>query len=90
MLLFLGLHNSSLGLSCFTGRSYMTVFRAMKRLLLSLRERAQSVRMNVAVESDEVYVTAGLKGGNNSHRIKRLGRKPRRRGLKRRGRGVWS
>jgi len=41
------------------------------------------------VEVDEVYVTAGLKGRNNSRRIKRLGRRLRRRGLRRRGRGTW-
>jgi transposase-like protein len=46
--------------------------------------------MSGAVESDEVYVTAGLKGRNNSQSIKRLGRKPRRRWLRRRGRGRWS
>ncbi|MBS7279706.1 MAG: transposase, partial [Candidatus Freyarchaeota archaeon] len=34
--------------------------------------------------------TAGLKGRNNSQRIKRFGREPRRRGLKRRGRGTWN
>jgi len=35
-----------------------------------------------AVESDEVYVTAGLKNRNNSERIRRIGRKPRRRDLR--------
>jgi transposase len=89
MLLFLGLHNSGLGLSWLLDRRYMPVFRALKRLMLSLRG-PQPVRMDGAVESDEVYVTAGLKGRNNSHRIKRLGRRPRRRGLRRRGRGTWS
>ena len=89
MLLFLGLHNSGLGLSWFMDRSYMTVFRAVKGLMLTLRREAQPVRMGGAVESDEVYVTAGLKGRNNSHRIQRLGRRPRRRGLRRRGRGTW-
>ena len=46
--------------------------------------------MNGVVESDEIYVSAGLKDRNNSRRIKHLGRKPRCRGLKRRGRGAWS
>ena len=45
--------------------------------------------MRGCVESDEIYVTAGLKGRNNSQRIKRIGRRPGRRGLKRRGRGTW-
>ena len=41
--------------------------------------------MGGVVECDEVYVTAGLKGRNNGGRIEGLGRRPRRRGLKRRG-----
>jgi len=89
ILLFLGLHNSGLGLSWLMDRSYMTVFRAVKGLMLSLKEETQPVKMDGAVESDEVYVTAGLKGRNNSRRIKGLGRRPRRRGLRRRGRGTW-
>lgn len=47
-------------------------------------------RMDGAAEVGETYVTVGLKGGSNSRRIERLGRKLRRRGLKRRGRGSWS
>jgi transposase-like protein len=38
------------------------------------------------VEGDEVYLTAGLKGRAGRHKLKRT---PRRRGLKRRGRGTW-
>jgi hypothetical protein len=49
----------------------------------------QPVKMGEDVECDELYVTAGLKGRNNNMRIKRLGREPRCRGLKRRGRGTW-
>jgi len=90
ILLFLGLHNSDLGLSWLFGRSYMPIFRALKRLMLSLRGEKQPVKMGGAVECDEVYVTAGLKGGNNGARIRRLGRMPRRRGLRRRGRGAWN
>ena len=67
----------------------MPVFKALKRLMLRLR-KTQKVVMNGVVESDEVYVTAGLKGRNSNERIKRLGGKPRCRGLKRRGRGAWS
>jgi hypothetical protein len=52
--------------------------------MLSLR-KTQHMRMSGAVEFDEVYVTAGLKGRNNSERIRRIGRKPRCRGLRRRG-----
>ena len=90
MLLFPGLHNSSLSLSWLVGRSYMPIFKTLKRIMHKLRCGAKPVRVGGAVECDEVYVTAGLKGRNNSHRIERLGRKPRCRGLKRRGRGTWS
>jgi hypothetical protein len=34
--------------------------------MLSLRKETQPVKMDGAVESDEVYVTAGLKGRNNN------------------------
>ena len=47
------------------------------------------VEFRGAVEVDELYVNAGLKGGSNSVRIKRLGREPRRRAFRRRGRGSW-
>lgn len=90
MLLFMGLHNSALGLSWLLEWGYMPVFRALKRLMLHVREGVKPVEMDGAVESDEIYVTAGLKGRNNSDRIRRLGRKPRRRGLRRRGRGTWN
>ena len=43
------------------------------------------MEMRGDVESDEAYVTAGLKGRNNSGRIMGIGRKHRRRGLRRRG-----
>jgi transposase-like protein len=66
----------------------MPIFKALKKLMLILR-RDKHMGMRGAVESDEVYVTAGLKGRNNSERIRRIGGKPRRRGLKRRGRGAW-
>jgi hypothetical protein len=36
------------------------------------------------IESDEVYVTAGLKDKNKSRRIRRIDRKPRKKDLKRR------
>jgi hypothetical protein len=65
----------------------MTVFRASKRLLHNLDKPI--AELQVEVEIDEVYQTAGLKGRNNSILIKLLGRRPRRRGLKRRGRGTY-
>jgi len=89
ILLFLALHNSILSISWFLGRSYMTIFRALKKLILHIGEEMQPVKMSGDVECDELYVTAGLKGRNNSTCIKRLGREPRCRGLKRRGRGTW-
>lgn len=53
-------------------RGCMSVFRVLKDVML--RREAKSIRM--IVESDEIYVIAGLKGRNNSVRIRRLGRKP--------------
>ncbi|KPV64495.1 MAG: hypothetical protein AOA65_0954 [Candidatus Bathyarchaeota archaeon BA1] len=50
----------------------MTTFKALKRLMLSLRKEAQPVKMDGAAESEEIYVTSGLKGRNNRHRIKVL------------------
>jgi len=38
---------------------------------------------------DEANVKAGLKGRNNREKIKALGRRARKRGLKRRGRGNY-
>jgi hypothetical protein len=65
----------------------MTVFRASRRLLLRLNQPIAELQGEVEV--DEVYQTAGLKERNNSILIKLLSRKPRRRGLKRRGRGTY-
>ena len=75
-------------MSWLLDRSPMTVFRALRRLMLNLK--AGRVEMEGAVEVDELYVNAGLKGRNNSIRIKHLGREPRRRAFRRRGRGSWS
>lgn len=52
MLLFMGLHNSGLGLSWLIDQSCMTVFRALKRLMLSLRREGQLVKIGGAVESE--------------------------------------
>jgi len=42
-----------------------------------------------AIEVDELCVNAGLKGGDNSIRVKHLGREPRHRAFRRRGGGSW-
>ena len=68
MLLFLGLHNASLGLSWLLDRSPMTVFKALRKLMLKLKDG--KVEFRGVVEVDELYVNAGLKGRNNSVRIK--------------------
>jgi len=81
MLLLLRLHNSSLRLSWLLDRSPMTV-RALRRLMLKLKVEFRGV------DVDELYVN-GLKGGNNSIRVKHLGRGPRHRAFRRRGRGSW-
>jgi transposase-like protein len=80
-------HTSIRFISWLLDTSYMTVFRASKRLLHNLDKPI--AELQVEVEIDEVYQTAGLKGRNNSILIKLLGRRPRRRGLKRRGRGTY-
>jgi len=87
MLLFLGLHNSGLGLSWLLDRSPMTVFKALRKLMLRLKDG--KVEFRGVVEVDELYVNAGLNGRNNSVRIKHLCREPRRRAFRRRGRGSW-
>jgi len=87
ILLFLGLHNSSLGLSWLLDRSPITIFKALKKLMLKLRTRG--VELKGAIEVDELYINAGLKGKNNSIRIKHLDRKPRHRAFRKRGRGSW-
>jgi len=81
ILLFLGLYNSCLSLSWLLDRSPMTVFRALKKLMLGLRDKACKVEFGGAVEVDELYINTGLKGRNNSAHIKRLGRRLRRRVL---------
>ena len=45
ILLFLGLHNSCLGLSWLLGRSPMTVFKALRRLALRLKDRNYRVKL---------------------------------------------
>jgi len=87
MLLFLGLHNSSLGLSWLLDRSPMTVFKALRKLMFRLKDGR--VEFRGAVEVDELYVNAGLKSRNNSIRIKHLCRESRRRAFRRRGRSSW-
>jgi len=43
MLLFLGLHNSGLGLSWLLDRSPMTVFKALRKLMLKLKDGGLSL-----------------------------------------------
>jgi len=86
MLLFLALYNSGLGLSWLLDRSPMTIFKALRKLMLRLR--AGRVKLRGAVEVDEI-VNAGLKGRNNSIRIKRLGRLLGRRAFRKHGGGSW-
>jgi len=55
--LFLALHGSVLSLSWLLGRSYTTVFEALRRLVLRMGGELQPVRMSGGVECDEVYAT---------------------------------
>ena len=86
IILLILIHTSMNSISWLLYTSYMTVFRASRRLLLRLNQPIAELQGEVEV--DEVYQTAGLKGRNNSILIKLLSRKPRRRGLKR-GRGTY-
>jgi transposase-like protein len=88
LIIFLILTYTSINsISWLLDTSYMTVFRASRRILPKLDQPIAELQGEV--EIDEVYQTAGLRGRNNSILIKLLGRKPRRRGLKRRGRGAY-
>jgi len=87
IILLILIHTSMNSISWLLDTSYMTVFRASRRLLLRLNQPIAELQGEVEV--DEVYQTAGLKGRNNSILIKLLSRKLRRRGLKRRGRGTY-
>jgi len=73
-------------------RGYGSVYRSFRRIMYAVERYVRcSMRMlSDAVEMDEVYVNAGLKGRGNHGRIILLGRRPRCRGLKAgRGRGGW-
>lgn len=63
---------------------YNTMFRVVGKLRMNLYLTASKLKLSRIAELDEVYVTAGLKGK------KGLRRKPRVRGLKRRGRGTYA
>ncbi|MEM2964254.1 MAG: transposase [Candidatus Bathyarchaeia archaeon] len=66
-------------------RPYNTMFRMVGKLRRNMYLTAsKSLRLKGIVELDEVYVKAGLKGKRS------LNRKPRVRGLKRRGRGTYA
>ena len=45
ILLFPGLHNSGLSLSWLLGKSYMTAFKALKKLMIKLRSRMRRTEM---------------------------------------------
>lgn len=63
------------------------LFRLFRAAIYEARsEEPLTLTVNDIVEMDEVYITAGLKGGAGGLE---LGRDPRKRGLKRRGRGTW-
>jgi len=65
----------------------MTVFKALRKLMLKLKDGR--VEFRGVVEVDELYVNASLKSRNNSICIKHLCRESRRRAFRRRGRSSW-
>lgn len=69
MPLFLVLHNSCYSLSWLLDKSKMTIFKALKKLMLKLRNKTKLIKFKGAID-DELYINAGLKGRNNSIRIK--------------------
>ena len=74
------------------GHGYGSVYRSFRRMMYSVERyvRCSGRMLSGAVEVDEVYVNAGLKGRGNHDRIILLGRGPRCRGLRAgRGRGGW-
>ena len=73
------------------GVSEMTVFGYGKAMMEKVKiwQEEREEKLKGIVELDEAYVKAGLKGRNNQGKIKALGRKARKRGLKRRGRGNY-
>ena len=90
ILQFVVLHSSVNTLAKLYDVSYETCFSAFKRTQLRILNRGdEEGRLEGVVEMDEAYQTVGLKGRNNSDLIKELGRRPRRRGLKHRGRGTY-
>jgi transposase-like protein len=63
------------------------LFRLFRAAIYAARsEEPLTLTVDDIVEMDEVYITAGLKGQAGGLE---LGREPRKRGLKRRGRGTW-
>ncbi len=81
------IHVSTRSISWLLDTSYMTMFHMFKNILKRCSKSRH--RLHGVVEVDELYQNSGLKGRNNSSLIKILGRKPRRRGLKHRGRGNY-
>lgn len=82
----LKLHHSASAIARETGRNLKSVIRALElfRGASALLE-ALLPQLEGSVEMDEAYQKAGLKGRANSQRVKEAGRKPRKRGLRRRG-----
>ena len=72
------IHISIRSISVILDTSYMTVFHMFKKILHRCGRSRH--KLSGVVEVDELYQNSGLKGRNNSMLIKKLGRKPRRRG----------
>jgi len=91
IILLVILHTSERKISIFLSISFKSVFLISKKIMMKIQSSLPIPKgIEGEIEIDESYVTCGLKGRNNRHKIKQLGRKPRKRGLKRRGRGKYS
>jgi transposase-like protein len=96
LLLWVVVHISQRALAYMFGVSVMSAFRWGKKLrerLVSWNKKQELLfkakPLDLEWEVDEVYQVAGLKGANYSEAIQAFCRAPRKRGLKKRGRGTF-
>ena len=90
LFLFVLVHTSQRKISILFCTSFKSIFINCKKVMIKISSSLPLPKgIEGEIEIDESYITAGLKGRNNSEKIKELGRRPRKRGLKRRGRGRY-
>lgn len=75
-------NHSAIQLSQVLGISYPTALGMVRKIQKCLRGACDGIKLREIIEFDELYLSAGEKGNSE------LGRQPRKRGLKLRGRGT--